>query len=108
MFIAEKSRLTSNTTIGGGTRIKEGVIIKGAGNCEITKYCAIGKDVNIIFSNHDMSKINLQYALQKRIGLKISRISEGLVIVNNVWMGDLSLSKQELILVTGQFCLRAQ
>ena len=88
VFISKKSKIKENTIIGDGTRINGKIVIKGKGRVEFGKYCAIGEDVKIISSNHDSNEINLQYALQKKIGLKAKTILKPVVIGNNVWIGD--------------------
>lgn len=88
VFIAKNSSITSSTEIGYGTRINGKIVIKGAGKVKLGKYCAIGEDVKIISSNHDYKQINLQYALQKRIGLEINAINKDVIIGHNVWIGD--------------------
>lgn len=88
VFIAKKSKIKLGTIIGSGTRINGKIVIKGSGKAELGKYCAIGEDVKIITSNHDTSELNLQYALQRKIGLKVNPIPENVIIGNNVWIGD--------------------
>lgn len=89
IYIGRKSRLTSRTVINDGTRINGKIIIKGAGNCVIGKYCAIADDIRIITSNHDMSALNLQYALQTRLGLgRFIHDRKDVFLGNNVWIGD--------------------
>jgi virginiamycin A acetyltransferase len=90
VFIAKKSRIKINTRIGCGTRINGKILIKGAGKVDIGKYCAIGEDVKIISSNHNMKLINLQLALQKKIGSLKMHSDEKIdvIIDNNVWIGD--------------------
>lgn len=89
VFIAKKSILSIGTFIGDGTRINGKIIIKGKGKCSIKKYCAIGDNVRIITSNHKTDQVNLQYALQKKIGIKAPIDKKiNVEIENNVWLGD--------------------
>lgn len=88
-YIAKKSLIASNTVIDNGTRINGKITIKGDGACAIKKYCAFGSDIKIITSNHVVSYINLQVALQNRIGvISNSSFKCGVEIGNNVWIGD--------------------
>jgi virginiamycin A acetyltransferase len=88
VFIAKNS-IINNTIINDGTRINGKIIIKGQGKCIINKYCAIGDNVRIITSNHSTSVMNLQYALQIKLGLK-AKIDDkkDVTIGHNAWIGD--------------------
>lgn len=88
VFIAKKSRIKVGTIIGHGTRVNGKITIKGVGKVELGNFCAIGEDVKIISSNHDSSEVNLQYALQKKMGLKTKTIIGTVKIGHNVWIGD--------------------
>lgn len=91
-FISKGSSIHGKTIIGIGSRINGPITIKGAGECEIGNYGAIGSDVKIITSNHKTDVINLQYALSKRIGLDLEVDKKtGVTIGHNVWIGDNSL-----------------
>lgn len=67
-------------------------IVKGSGGVlEIGSYCAIGADVKIILSNHDVSQVCMQYTFyRKNFDINPSQKSEPLttVIENDVWIGD--------------------
>lgn len=89
IFVCKGSRISNGTIIGDGTRINGKILIKGSGNTEIGKYCALGEDIKIISSNHEMNSVNLQYGLHKRIGLKPPRGEKmNVKIGHNVWIGD--------------------
>ena len=88
IFVARNSRIPCGTIIGDGTRINGKCTIKGAGKVSFGKYCAIGENLRIISSNHNYNFVNLQYALQSKIGARISPISADVNIGNNVWIGD--------------------
>ncbi|EDM43237.1 chloramphenicol acetyltransferase [unidentified eubacterium SCB49] len=88
VFIAKNSYIPRGTIVGDGTRINGSCQIKGAGKVVFGKYCAIGENLKIITSNHNHNDINLQYALQKKIGLPIKPISKPVKIGHNVWIGD--------------------
>lgn len=88
VFIARNSVIPNGTIFGDGTRINGKCVIKGAGKVIFGNYCAVGEELRIISSNHDISDINLQFALQKRIGLEINPISKSVIIGHNVWIGD--------------------
>jgi virginiamycin A acetyltransferase len=89
VFIGRKSSITAMTSIGDGTRINGKIIVKGKGKCVIKKYCAVGDNVRIITSNHKTNQINLQYALQRKLGFN-SQVDKkiNVEIGNNVWIGD--------------------
>lgn len=67
-------------------------IVKGAGGIlEIGSYCAIGSDVKVILSNHDVSQVCMQYTFyRKNFDINLTQKSELLttVIENDVWVGD--------------------
>lgn len=87
--IGKGSKISSNTTIGYGTRINGKIMIKGKAKCTIGKYCALGADIKIITSNHDVSYPNQQCSLQKKINNTDIEIVKGDVnIGHNVWIGD--------------------
>lgn len=88
-YIAKRSAFISDTTIDNGSRINGSFIVKGEGTLVINKYCAIGSGVKCITSNHDMTYMNLQVALQRKLAAK-SNISERkkISIGHNVWIGD--------------------
>lgn len=89
LYIAKKSVISSETIIEKGTRINGQITIKGEGKCHIKKYCAFGSDIKIITSNHIPSYMNLQIALQRKIGVSTACSNEGSVeIGHNVWIGD--------------------
>lgn len=88
-FIAKKSKIAINTIIGRGSRINGPAIIKGSGSTKIGNYCAIGDNLRVISSNHETTNVNLQYGLQKKIGLTPNKSKKSNVeIGNNVWIGD--------------------
>ena len=89
VYIARKSVISSNCSIGFGTRINGRIVIKGAADVTIGRYCAVGHDIKIITSNHDYKHINLQFDLQKKIGASIPHLNcEGIEMGHNVWVGD--------------------
>lgn len=101
-FIAKKSIININTIINDGTRINGKIVIKGVGKCVIGKYCAIGEEVRIITSNHSTSLVNLQYALQLRLGLKAPVDNKmNVEIGNNVWIGDSAIILPGVIIGNG-------
>lgn len=67
-------------------------VVKGSGGVlEIGSYCAIGADVKVILSNHDLSSVCMQYTFyQKNFGLNQSKKGEAIktIIENDVWIGD--------------------
>ncbi len=68
------------------------LVVKGSGGVlEIGSYCAIGADVKIILSNHNISNVCMQYTFYKKnFGVNIQNSKEKLVTVieNDVWIGD--------------------
>lgn len=89
IFIKKGSVIKSRTIIKSGTRINGRISIKGGGGLEIGKYCALGEDIHIITSNHDINVLNIQYALQLEINNTIfSNSKKNVYIGNNVWIGD--------------------
>ena len=90
--IGQGSEIKSSCTLGYGTRIGKRLYIKGAGNAEFGKYCAVGEDVKIITSNHDVSYMCMQYTLQEHIlGKRLTAEKTDVAIGNGVWIGDNSI-----------------
>lgn len=65
--------------------------VKGSsGTLEVGSYCAIGADVKVILSNHDMSNTCMQYTFYRK-NFNVNPIidqSVTTVIENDVWIGD--------------------
>ena len=66
-------------------------IVKGHdGTLEIGSYCAIGADVKVILSNHDVDRTCMQYTFYKKYfdlqGKAVDKIVTR--IENDVWIGD--------------------
>lgn len=92
VIIAKKSNISAITHIGSGTRINGKIVIKGHGEAFIGKYCAIGDGVRIITSNHATNYMNLQIALQHKLGVSVPVDNrQGVEIGHNVWVGDASI-----------------
>lgn len=66
--------------------------VKGQnGFLEIGSYCAIGEDVKVILSNHNASKVCMQYTFYKKnFNINVSKNGNLIktVIGNDVWIGD--------------------
>ena len=88
LFIARHSIITAETKIDKTSRINGKITIKGTGKVKIGKYCAIGWDVKILSSNHNVECINLSIALQEKLGCDTFEIAKDVVVGNNVWIGD--------------------
>jgi len=78
------------TIIGTGTRINGPIVVRGtSGQLTIGNYCAIGENVRIITTNHSLSHLNLQQALQEQIsGQSEIDHRRKVFIGHNVWIGD--------------------
>jgi virginiamycin A acetyltransferase len=83
------SWIKSSCTIGTGTGIGWNFTVRGAGTLEIGKYCAIGENVRVITSNHAVEYLALNFELQtKIIGTRMTAAKAGVVLGNDVWVGD--------------------
>jgi virginiamycin A acetyltransferase len=87
-WIARGSEIESGTIIGYHTRIDGPTSIRGTGQATIGPYCAIGKGVTIITSNHSMQFPNMQYILNDRLGLPDIDIATKVDIGPACWVGD--------------------
>lgn len=88
-FIAEGSVITCPLKMGRFSNIMGPAVIKGNRACSIGNYCALGWGIHIITSHHDISRPNMQVAMQNRHGFRGIWTSRGEVrIGNNVWIGD--------------------
>jgi len=79
----------NDLSIGYSTNFNGKFVVKGKAPLSIGKYCAVGYDLTIITSDHDMKTANMQFELQSRIGACNTYTSKGGVVLgNNVWIGD--------------------
>ena len=88
-YLPFNSEIKTAVEIGDGTGINGKIRIIGGSKVIIGKYCAIGSDIKIISSNHDISKANLQakFAMEN-FQQSIDVVKEEITIGNNVWIGD--------------------
>lgn len=86
--LPDGSDILTATTIGDGTRFAGAVFIRGAAPCQIGKYCAIGRELDIITSDHPTDGANLQLALQRRVGAASRVRASPVEIGHNCWIGD--------------------
>jgi virginiamycin A acetyltransferase len=88
LFIAKKSLILSDTIIDTTTRINGKILIKGSGKVIIKRYCAIGWDVKILTSNHNIHSLSLSIAVQEKLKCNTFEVAKDVLIGNNVWIGD--------------------
>ncbi len=90
VLITKGSVFTCKTaTIGTGTQINGPMVAKGPGSLSIGNYCAIGRDVRIITTNHSLVHLNVQHKLQIQITEKVEFDGRRDVrIGHNCWIGD--------------------
>ncbi len=83
------SWIKSELTVGYGSATGWGFVVRGAGNAHIGRYCAIGENVRLITSNHDLSSPIFSYLIQDIVFGKrsISTVLD-VKIGNDVWVGD--------------------
>jgi len=75
--------------IGDYTRINGPINIRGGGRCEIGRYCALGYDIHIITSTHDVRFANQQVAVHRRHGfVSLESQCNVVEIGHNAWIGD--------------------
>lgn len=83
------SWIKCKAAIGTGTGIGWGFCVRGAGELTIGKHCAIGENVRVITSNHDMNRMAISYILQnKLLNTHFESPKKDVVIGNDVWIGD--------------------
>lgn len=92
-YVYPSSDIRSKVSVGKGSYINGKIRIVGGAEVRIGKYCAMGSDIHIISSNHDIAHANLQYMFANRyIKKSVVDVSEGPVVIgNNVWVGDLAI-----------------
>lgn len=87
--VAFGGHLAKDVKIGAYTRINGPSHIE---DCEIGKFCAIGRNLTVRSTNHSMEYLNLQKFAQEKIiesTLKIAGIRKNRILIgNNVWIGD--------------------
>lgn len=87
--ISRGTRLETSIKIGYGTRINGSFLAKGKAACSIGRYCALGEDIRLISSNHDIRFPNVQCFLQNRIRARDLETTRGdIKIGSNAWIGD--------------------
>jgi len=88
-YLPYNSEIKTAVEIGDGTGINGKIRIVGGARVMIGKYCAIGSDVKIISSNHDITKANLQSKFATDFFNQSIDVLKGETkIGNNVWIGD--------------------
>ena len=90
VFVHPGSQIKApKVVIGDFSRINGPAVIKGYAPVTIGRYCAIGDDLRIISSNHEMTHANLQAMLHSRFGFQPFAFErKPVVLENNVWIGD--------------------
>ncbi len=89
VYVARKSVLGRDVTIGRGTRINGPTCVRGKGALRIGSWCAIGHLSRFITTNHATTGVNLQYGLYRRLGLPPEvGPRHDIAIGHNVWIGD--------------------
>jgi virginiamycin A acetyltransferase len=84
--------MPKGTSVGAGTNIHAGCVLKGTSPISIGSYCAIAEGVHIISANHAVTKPNVQKRLQADLGASFLDDTRGPVrIGSNVWIGDNAL-----------------
>ena len=88
-YLGRGSSIGAATRIGRGTRVNGATLVRGAGTLEIGNYCAIAFGSGFATSNHGVGGANLQYALQRRLGLSAPLGGRrDIRMGHNVWLGD--------------------
>lgn len=87
--IGRGSWIKSPICVGRGSWMGWGCTVRGDGSLVIGKYCAIGENVRVITSNHDMDRLTMNYLVQDElVGERFHSAKSGVVIGNDVWIGD--------------------
>jgi len=87
--IGSGSSINCAIELGRGTWISNGFVAKGYGRIAFGKFCAVGADVKIITSNHDMSLPTMNFVLQDKIvGRHYPSDIAPVDIGHDVWIGD--------------------
>lgn len=75
--------------VGDHSRLNGPAIFRGHERCTIGKYCAIGYNLSILTSDHDIHRACLQNNFNRRFDFRSNDITKGPVdIGHNVWIGD--------------------
>lgn len=83
------SIIKSPVRVGEHTNINGPVHFQGKSKIQIGRYCAIGANLRIVTTNHNIHYPNIQEALQIEVTGKSLMVSKGDVIIgNSVWIGD--------------------
>ena len=88
-YLPYNAEIKTAVEVGIGTGINGKIRILGGAKVNIGKYCAIGSDVKIISSNHDISKANLQAKFATEyFKQSLDLVKYEINIGHNVWIGD--------------------
>ena len=89
VYIAQGTKIFADAEVGFGTRVNGPAVIKGYGLVRIGKYCAIGDNLRLITSNHNLKQLVLQNMLQQKIaGGSAADEKCDITLGHDVWVGD--------------------
>jgi len=81
--------IKSKFSVGIGTGFGNFCVVRGSGQLDVGKYCAVGESVRFITSNHDTDRLSMNYVLQDAlVGKRFPTDKTGVKIGNDVWIGD--------------------
>lgn len=87
--MAPGSEIVGDVEIGDYTRINGPASIRArSGRIRIGRYCAIGRELTVIAQNHESTRANVQWALDKDLGLPHRPVARSVTIGHNAWIGD--------------------
>lgn len=94
-------RLHETVTVPYGSRVIEGCYIdahttfsgpftvRGSGSFTMGRYCAVGDELRVVTSNHEMHHVSTHFRPAKVIGMPLPiEAAAPIRIGNNVWIGD--------------------
>ena len=87
-FLHPDSVIKSVVQIGRGSRINGPAVVRGKGSLTIGQWSAIGEELRVITSNHDMKGANVQRKLHLSLGLGDAAEADDVTIGDATWVGD--------------------
>lgn len=83
------SRLTSSCYIDAYTTFSGPFIVRGSGSFQMGRYCAVGDELRVVTTNHEMHHVTTSFRPAKVIGMDLPiEQADPIRIGNDVWVGD--------------------
>lgn len=92
--IGERVVLPNGSDLGWHSRIGDSssfsgpLTVRGTGEFLVGKWVAVGVELRVVTSNHDVNRANMHVPLNREIGVSDGQIPGSVRVGNAVWIGD--------------------